>query len=172
MNRQKTPAAKPPEPMTERLANRVGRKYGFSKEKVIDFHDTFCLFDKNGDGNITKEELSTVLFKLGQRPTPREVKNMIQSVDVDKSGTIDFEEFLQIFKQKLCVDPEKELREVFGIFDQNKDGFISADELYDVLTKLGILTTKEETKEMVKEADLNSDGKVDYIEFKTILNSK
>ncbi|KAJ8302485.1 hypothetical protein KUTeg_018881, partial [Tegillarca granosa] len=88
---------------------------------------------------------------------------MIRSVDVDKSGAIDFEEFLQIFKQKLSLDPEKELRDVFGVFDHNKDGFISSEELYDVLNRLGIVTSREESREMVKEADLNSDGKVDYI---------
>jgi calmodulin len=32
--------------------------------------------------------------KLGQNPTEGEVREMISEVDVDNSGTIDFQEFL------------------------------------------------------------------------------
>ena len=119
---------------------------------------------------ITTEELGTVLFKLGQRPTLRELQALIRSVDADKSGTIDFDEFVKIFAQKMSIDPEKELFEVFQVFDKNKDGFISSEELYEVLSKLGESITREEANLMIKEADLDRDGKVNYKEFKAILN--
>lgn len=48
-----------------------------------ELQDTFYVFDQNGDGMITTDELATVLFKLGQRPTLREVQAMIKSVDAD-----------------------------------------------------------------------------------------
>lgn len=34
--------------------------------------------------------------KLGQNPTEAELKEMISEVDVDNSGTIDFNEFLSL----------------------------------------------------------------------------
>ena len=59
-----------------------------------------------------------------------------------ESGTIDFDEFVKIFAQKMSIDPEKELFEVFQVFDKNKDGFISSEELYEVLSKLGESITR------------------------------
>ncbi|VDI50156.1 Hypothetical predicted protein [Mytilus galloprovincialis] len=120
----------------------VAKKVGMTTEKVQELQDTFYVFDQNGDGMITTDELATVLFKLGQRPTLREVQAMIKSVDADKSGTIDFDEFVKIFAQKMSIDPEKELHEIFCVFDKNKDGFISSEELYEVLSKLGESITK------------------------------
>nr|KAG5696611.1 hypothetical protein BaRGS_034072 [Batillaria attramentaria] len=130
------------------------------------------MFDKNGDGMITTEELGQVMMSLGQRPTLDELKSFIRAVDTDRSGTIDFDEFVDIFARKVTMDPEAELKEVFRAFDSDHDGFISPSELFNVLVKLGEKITRKEAEEMVKEADLNGDGKVDYAEFKAILTSK
>ena len=48
------------------------------------------MFDKNGDGMISHDELRTVLFKLGQRPTPRELQTFMKSVDVDSKFRLSF----------------------------------------------------------------------------------
>ncbi|OWF35080.1 Calmodulin [Mizuhopecten yessoensis] len=141
---------------------KAGKKYGFNRDKVRELHDTFCVFDKNGDGMITADELGTVLFKLGQRPSANVLNGLMRSVDVDRSGSIDFEEFLEIFTRKLSIDPEKELHEVFEVFDNDKDGGICPDELYTVLQKLGESITRDEAEAMIKEADNDMDGKVDY----------
>lgn len=41
------------------------------------------LFDKDGDGTITSIELGVVMRSLGQRPTQRELRDMINEVDAD-----------------------------------------------------------------------------------------
>ncbi|XP_052825667.1 neo-calmodulin [Octopus bimaculoides] len=140
----------------------IGEKHGFSKERTRELYDSFSLFDRNGDGVISIDELGTVMMSLGQRPTRDELRALLHSVDMNHSGNIDFGEFLDIFARKLNIDPEKELYEVFCVFDQNKDGFISAMELFEVLSRLGEHITKDEVEVMVKEADLNGDGQVDY----------
>ena len=42
------------------------------------------MFDKNGDGMITTEELGQVMISLGQRPTLSELKSFIRAVDTDR----------------------------------------------------------------------------------------
>jgi len=48
---------------------------------VAEYHEAFNLFDKDGNGQVTKQELKAVLLTLGKNPTDEEVQEMITSVD-------------------------------------------------------------------------------------------
>ena len=56
--------------------------------------EAFALFDRDADGSISADELGTVMRSLGLNPTNSELADMIQGVDLDQNGTIDFPEFL------------------------------------------------------------------------------
>mgnify|MGYP001102027203 CR=1 FL=1 len=63
---------------------------------------------------------------------------MIQEVDTDGNGTIDFPEFLTMMARKMQdSEGEEEIREAFKVFDKEGNGFISAAELRHVMTNLG-----------------------------------
>uniref|UniRef100_A0A7N8YBS1 Calmodulin 2a (phosphorylase kinase, delta) n=1 Tax=Mastacembelus armatus TaxID=205130 RepID=A0A7N8YBS1_9TELE len=66
-----------------------------------EFKEAFSLFDKDGDGTITTKELGTVMRSLGQNPTEAELQDMINEVDADGNGTIDFPEFLTMMARKM-----------------------------------------------------------------------
>jgi Ca2+-binding EF-hand superfamily protein len=44
----------------------------------------------NSIGQITTKELGTVMRSLGQNPSESELQDMINEVDADNNGTIDF----------------------------------------------------------------------------------
>jgi len=137
-----------------------------SQEQIAEFKDAFSLFDKDGDGTITTKELGTVMRSLGQNPADSDLQAMINEVDVDGNGTIDFHEFLTMMAKKLKdTDREEEIRQAFKVFDKNGDGYITTTELRDVMTKLGEKLSETELAEMMKDADSNGDGKIDYAEF-------
>ena len=76
---------------------------GLTDQQIEDFKLAFSLFDKDGDGTCDTDELSTVMRALGQNMTDTELLDMIREVDEDDSGSIDFEEFLQMMAKKLLT---------------------------------------------------------------------
>ena len=144
-----------------------------TEEQIAEFKEAFSLFDKDGDGTITTKELGTVMRSLGQNPTEAELQDMINEVDADGNGTIDFPEFLSLMARKMKdTDTEEELIEAFKVFDRDGNGFISAAELRHVMTNLGEKLTDEEVDEMIREADVDGDGQINYEEFVKMMMAK
>ncbi|KAL9233200.1 hypothetical protein vseg_008225 [Gypsophila vaccaria] len=65
-----------------------------------DIREAFNVFDKNGDGFISVEELRSVLDSLGlsQGRNLEDCKLMIRKVDVDGDGRVNFVEFKKMMK--------------------------------------------------------------------------
>ena len=49
-----------------------------------------AVFDKDGDGYITYDELRTVMMNIGEKISEEEIKDMIEEADTDKNGKVDF----------------------------------------------------------------------------------
>lgn len=85
-----------------------------NKEQLELFRDTFVIFDKDGDGTIDSKELSTVLKSMGYNPSQEEIKDMVEEVDSDGSGSIEFLEFLLLMGGILKdVPTDLDLRDAF-----------------------------------------------------------
>ena len=56
----------------------------------------FCIFDKNGDGYISRPELKEALNKLGEEFSDEEVESMIKEADTDHDGEISYQEFVRV----------------------------------------------------------------------------
>ncbi|VDI01081.1 Hypothetical predicted protein, partial [Mytilus galloprovincialis] len=98
---------------------------------------------------------------LGQNPTDIQLKNIIDEVDADGDGTVDFHEFLTMMSKQLSSrDTAGEIREAFKVFDKDGDGFISVEELREIMGNMGEKMTEEEVDEMIQEVDMDGDGRV------------
>ncbi|KAK6464512.1 hypothetical protein DFJ63DRAFT_285164, partial [Scheffersomyces coipomensis] len=144
-----------------------------SEQQIAEFKEAFSLFDKDSDGKITTKELGSVMRSLGLNPSESELTDMINEVDVNSDGSIDFPEFLTMMARKMKdTDSEAEILEAFKVFDKNGDGKISAAELKHVLTTIGEKLSDNDVELMIREADINNDGEIDIVEFSQLLSNK
>lgn len=159
-------------------AESTAEKLGLTKQQIQEFKDAFSLFDQNGDGSISANELGNILKNIGtnswlhhvtlkgHNPTKQELDDMLAEVDIDKNGTIEFDEFLVLMAQKMrnSVDPDEEIKEAFKVFDKNGDGlgslyfhlsptigYISHSELKQVMKALGENLTDDQVSDMMKQ---------------------
>jgi calmodulin len=99
---------------------------------------------------------------LGQEPSQTELEDILNEIDKDGSGSIEFDEFLSMMGRKVQqADSESELRAAFAVFDRDGSGTISAEELRNVMKSIGENLSDSEIDEMIKEADANGDGNID-----------
>lgn len=165
------------------MKNNVNRHSKVSKSQMKEFREAFRLFDKDGDGTITKEELGRFMRSLGQYARTEEIQQMLSEVDVDGDGNVSFEEFVdiawsagnmgesadgidgEIDPARTLEQEERELRDAFRVFDKHNRGYISASDLRAVLQCLGEDLSEEEIEDMIKEVDVDGDGRIDFYEF-------
>ncbi|XP_047333298.1 calmodulin-like protein 3 [Impatiens glandulifera] len=154
----------------------------------------FLMFDRNGDGRITKKELSDSLQNMGMSISETDLSKMIEKIDVNGDGCVDIDEFGALYESILdrereakgrAVEKEggegegedgeeedgEDMREAFNSFDQNGDGFITVDELRSVLSSLGLKQgrTEEDCRIIISRVDADGDGRVNFTEFKQMM---
>ena len=143
-----------------------------TEAQITEFKNAFSLFDKNKDGSISALELGVVMGRLGQSPSKAELQDLINELDDNSDGHIDFQEFLAMMSRNVDAEDEAEeiLLEAFKVFDLDANGFISAKELELAMANLGEKLSDIELAELIKQADTDKDGRINYVEFIAMMN--
>ena len=142
-------------------------------QQIIEFREAFQAFDKDGNGSITTKELGTVMRSLGQNLSEAEIKEMIDIVDEDKNGTIDFQEFLNLMERKMkIIDKEEELLEAFNVLDRDGSGKISKYQLRNIIMSTESGITEQEVEEFIKTIGMDEEGNIDLKDFVDVLMSQ
>ncbi|KAF3859895.1 hypothetical protein F7725_000150, partial [Dissostichus mawsoni] len=159
-------AIKTNDPARQQHVSKIPPLY-YHTTRIVEFKAAFDIFIQDAeDGCISTKELGKVMRMLGQNPTPEELQEMIDEVDEDGSGTVDFDEFLvmmvRCMKEESKGKSEEELAELFRMFDKNGDGYIDLEELKAMLESTGEAITEDDIEELMKDGDKNNDGRIDY----------
>ncbi|XVF37370.1 hypothetical protein REPUB_Repub20aG0002100 [Reevesia pubescens] len=153
----------------------------------------FDIFDKNGDGMITVQEINQALSLLGLEADLSDLESTIKSFIKPGNKGLEHDDFVALHQsldetlfglemegieeavegEPKMSQEESDLTEAFKVFDEDGDGFISALELQVVLGKLGLPEAREfhRVQQMICSVDQNRDGRVDFFEFKHMMQS-
>ena len=61
-----------------------------------EMYEAFQIFDSDGNGNISADELRQIMANLGEKMTQEEVEEMVKEADIDGDGQINYEEFVRM----------------------------------------------------------------------------
>lgn len=112
--------------------------------------DAFNLFDADGSGEITVEELAYALSGVGQEASVEEIKEMITKGDKDSDGMVSFEEFKELVQRQMAqADGPEEVLKAFQAFDTSHSGEITMEDLTEVARSLGYLQTSENLSQSI-----------------------
>jgi calcium-dependent protein kinase len=101
---------------------------------------------------------------FGKNMDKNEIEKMFDAVDIDKSGFIDYTEFVVAAMNEKQLLTNEKLQSAFKMFDKDGSGLISATEIKEVLG-FGKTLSEEAVNEIVKQVDANGDGEISFEEF-------
>jgi len=126
--------------------------------------DGFCV-----DDAIPVDTIGTILSLMALKVKPSALKEIIDEIDEDKSGFLEFEEFCQLSAKFLIEEDEegmkRELKEAFRIYDKAGNGYIPVSSLKEILKELDPKLTSDEIDGIIEEIDEDGSGTVDFDEF-------
>lgn len=60
-----------------------------------DLRAAFLVFDRDGNGFITRDELKTGMQIMGESLSDRDLDELLRATDLDQDGKINYEEFIK-----------------------------------------------------------------------------
>lgn len=89
------------------------------------------------------------------------MENIINSMDFNDNGDIDYEEFIRLCIPKEKLFTEENIKNAFSMFDVDKNGFITPQEIIDFIESTRQIT--EKLKEEIKSEIVGvADEIIDY----------
>merc|ERR1712154_665410 len=137
----------------------------------------FNLFDVKKQNFLSSDDLDDILRAMGFRPSKEELQEILEEIDEDGSGEIEFAEFCQLCAKFLVEEPDEdtmkaELKEAFRVYDKNREGFITTDQLREIISELDQRLTKEDLDGIIEEIDEDGSGTMDFDEFCQMMMSQ
>ena len=138
------------------------------KEEENKLKNVFLSIDSDFDGKISRNDLRRMLKKFEINISNEEFQKIIERVDFDNDGYIDFPEFLQATVNLNNLFTEENLKIAFNSFDIHSDGTVSVLELEEILG-FNDKTNRNVIFEFMKEINKTETDEFTFEEFKIIV---
>ncbi|XP_052101743.1 neuronal calcium sensor 2-like [Mytilus californianus] len=146
----------------------------FRKPDIMEFYKEFMKI--NPDGNMKLEAFQDFLKGCYKENSSEFAERYFHAADKDKSGKINFKEFLLFLNHECTSDPVEKLNWVFDLFDIDGNGTIERPEMIKIYKTVKDLRKKRSkydptpgqiADKMFEICDKNVDDKLTKVEFIT-----
>merc|ERR1712037_832863 len=141
---------------------------GLEKDQILVLKKCFDGF-ADEEGAIPVDQVGSILSMMGMKVKPSALREIIEDIDEDGSGLLEFAEFCQLAAKFLVEEDEealkKELKEAFRIYDKEQLGYISIETLKEILRELDNKLTEDDLDSIIEEVDEDGSGTLDFDEF-------
>nr|ACO14751.1 Troponin C, isoform 1 [Caligus clemensi] len=149
---------------------------GLETDEIKVLKICFNMFDVKDQAFLSADDLDDILRGMGFRPSKEELKEILEEIDEDGSGEIEFEEFCQLCAKFLIEEPDEEtmkaeLKEAFRVYDKEANGFITTDQLREIISELDQRLTSDDLDGIIEEIDEDGSGTMDFDEFCAMMMS-
>ena len=149
------------------LADAVMKQYRVTGEYDAllatdeELRNVYAEMDKDGSGRVEKAELQAGMLSLGLPSSDDFVSDVMRNYDLDRDGSISFDEFSRYVRTK-----ERVIIKAFSAMDASGQGFLTETEIIRAVNAMGINATAKDARRMIRLLDQNGDGTVSYAEFR------
>lgn len=126
-----------------------------SMNDMAKIREFFNAHDSNGDGVISYEEMKEMMNKMNISMSDESVKNFFNQIDIDKSGEIEFGEFLDWYTTLMDLADEEAMKVVTRLEQQTTFTRTELEAIYDNFKRVS--------------ASVVNDGMIDAEEFKQMM---
>jgi len=146
---------------------------GLEEEQVKALKRTFDQFDKDKAGAISVGTVNTILKMMGMHVSSVALEEIIEEIDEDGSGELEFAEFVQLAAKFLIEEDEEEmkyeLKEAFRLYDKQGNGYITTGTLKEILREIDATLNEYNLDQIVDEVDEDGSGTIDFDEFMAMM---
>lgn len=143
------------------------------ESQITELRGAFTKFDKNGDGQLTHQELKEGIQSVPDiKLSIDDIEKAMSVIDSNNNGVIDYTEFIAACMYSQDYNQENQIKQAFQYFDKDNSGTISAEELRQCLQSEDQTLTDEDINKLICEVDENKDGLIDYKEFLEMMMAK
>ena len=141
-----------------------------SKDEETKLRKVFRYIDTDGKSYLTKAKIDKALKENGNLCTIFQVQKILDVLDIDKSGVIEYQEYIQGLCDKKALFCEKNLKNLFAYMDSKNKGYLTSEDIKEFAFP-DKTVNDEAIKEYLKQFGMKIDDKLKFDQFLYIIQN-